>query len=409
MTGDCARGFSFEVVKTCPVTGARAGVLTTPHSVIETPVFIPVGTQAAVKAMSQQELAAYDVRIILGNTYHLYLRPGPELIREAGGLRRFMGWSGSILTDSGGFQVFSLSGLRKITPEGVMFRSHIDGSSHLFTPERVVEIEHAFGADIIMAFDECAPFPSTREYAERSTHLTSEWAARSRDAHGRLDDGSRVLFGITQGSVYPDLRERSSRDLAAMGFWGYAIGGLAVGESKEEMFAMIGLSTSLLPAEKPRYLMGVGYPDDIVESVARGVDMFDCVLPTRNARNGTVFTRDGRVVLNKAYQARAFGPIDPECGCPACRNYSRAYIRHLFRTHEILGARLATLHSIHFYLETMRAARAAILEDRFPQWREDFLRRYQRGPQPVLCTRWGAQESGTLSEHTPGTLEEPIS
>jgi queuine tRNA-ribosyltransferase len=340
-------------------------------------VFIPVGTQAAVKSMSQQELAAYDVRIILGNTYHLYLRPGPELVREAGGLHRFMGWSGSILTDSGGFQVFSLSNLRKITPEGVAFRSHIDGSSHLFTPERVMEIEHAIGADIIMAFDECAPFPSTREYAERSTRLTSEWAARCRETHSRLDDGSRVLFGITQGSVYPDLRERSIRELAAMDFWGYAIGGLAVGESKEEMFAMVELSTSLLSAGKPRYLMGVGYPDDIVEAVSRGVDMFDCVLPTRNARNGTVFTRNGRVILNKAYQARAFGPIDTECGCPACRNYSRAYIRHLFHTGEILGPRLATLHNIHFYLETMHSLRAAILEDRYPQWREDFLRRYR--------------------------------
>jgi queuine tRNA-ribosyltransferase len=371
------RKFSFEVVKTCPVTGARAGVLTTPHSVIETPVFMPVGTHAAVKTMSQQELAAYDARVILGNTYHLYLRPGPELISEAGGLHRFMGWDGSILTDSGGFQVFSLSGLRKITREGVEFRSHIDGSRHMFTPERVIEIERAIGADLIMAFDECAPFPSTREYAEQSASLTTEWAARCRETHERFDDGSQALFGIAQGSVYPDLRERSIRELAAMDFRGYAIGGLAVGESREEMFSMVGLSTSLLPAEKPRYLMGVGYPDDIADAVSLGVDMFDCVLPTRNARNGTVFTRNGRVVLNKAYQAHSFAPIDPECGCPACRNYTRAYLRHLFRIGEILGPRLATLHSIRFYLDTMRDMRTAILEDRFPQWRGDFLRRYR--------------------------------
>ena len=379
MTDVAQRGFSFEVVKTCPVTGARAGVVRTPHSVIETPVFMPVGTQGTVKTMSQEELEAFGARIILGNTYHLYLRPGPDLMRKAGGLHRLMSWNGSILTDSGGFQVFSLSDLRKITPEGVTFRSHIDGSSHLFSPERVMEIEHAIGADIIMAFDECIPFPATHDYAAKSCRLTTEWAARCRDAHEKLNDGSHALFGITQGSVFEDLREQSIRDLAAMDFPGYAVGGLAVGESKEEMFRIPALSGSLLPPEKPRYLMGVGYADDISEAVSRGMDMFDCVLPTRNARNGSVFTRNGKVILNKAYQAEEFGPIDPECGCPVCRRYSRAYIRHLFQTGEILAPRLATQHSIWFYLDTMRAMRTAILEDRFPQWREDFLRRYRNG------------------------------
>ncbi len=370
-------GFSFEVVKTCPVTGARAGVLHTPHSVVETPVFMPVGTQATVKTMSQQELEAFDARIILANTYHLYLRPGTDLLREAGGLHRFMNWKGSILTDSGGFQVFSLNDLRKITENGVEFRSHIDGTKHFFTPERVMEIEHDIGADIIMAFDECIPYPASREYAAKSTAMTARWAARCREAHEKLNDGSRVLFGICQGSVFPDLRERSARELAEMDFWGYAIGGLAVGESKEQMFGMIEIAAPVLPAEKPRYLMGVGYPDDIVEAVTRGVDMFDCVLPTRNARNGTVFTRTGRLILNKAYQAREFGPIDPECTCPVCRNYSRAYLRHLFQAGEVLALRLATLHSIYFYLETMRDLRASILQGRFPQWRDDFLRRYR--------------------------------
>jgi queuine tRNA-ribosyltransferase len=377
MTGHEDSGFSFEVVKTCPVTGARAGILRTPHSVIETPVFMPVGTQATVKTMSQQELKEFDARIILANTYHLYLRPGPKLIREAGGLHRFMSWNGSILTDSGGFQVFSLNELRKITEDGVMFRSHIDGTKHLFTPERVMEIEHEIGADIIMAFDECIPFPASHEYTLKSSDRTTRWAERCLAAHRKLGDRPPMLFGICQGSVFPDLREKSARELVEMDFPGYAIGGLAVGESKDQMFEMISLSTPLLPAEKPRYLMGVGYPDDIVEAVGRGVDMFDCVLPTRNARNGMVFTRFGRLILNKAYRALDFGPIDPECTCPVCRTYTRAYIRHLFQAGEVLALRLATLHSIYFYLETIRALRASILEGRFPQWREEFMRRYR--------------------------------
>ena len=374
---DSGNEFSFEVVRTCPETGARAGILKTPHSVIETPVFMPVGTQATVKTMSQQELEAMDARIILGNTYHLYLRPGPELVREAGGLHEFMGWNRSILTDSGGFQVFSLNDLRKITGEGVTFRSHIDGSSHLFTPESVMKIEHDLGADIIMAFDECIPYPSTREYVTRSCLITGEWAARCIDTHEKLNDGSRVLFGICQGSVYPDIRENFARKLVEMDFWGYAIGGLAVGEPEKHMFEMVDITNAVLPQDKPRYLMGVGFPDDIVEAVSRGVDMFDCVMPTRNARNGTVFTRYGKVVLKNAHQARKFVPIDPECECPACRNYTRAYIRHLFQTGEILAPRLATMHSIYFYINTMREMRRAIMEDRFPQWREEFLITYR--------------------------------
>ena len=376
------QGFSFEVLRTCPETGARAGILRTPHSVIETPVFMPVGTQATVKTMSQQELEEVDARIILGNTYHLYLRPGAKLIREAGGLHRFMGWEGSILTDSGGFQVFSLNDLRKITEEGVFFRSHIDGSRHLFSPESVIEIEHDLGADIIMVLDECIPYPATAEYAAQSCRMTEEWAARCRDTHEKLNDGSRVLFAICQGSVYPDLREESARRLVDMNFWGYAIGGLAVGEPKKHLFEMVEISTQILPEIKPRYLMGVGFPDDIVEAVSRGVDMFDCVMPTRNARNGTVFTYDGKLVLKNAGTAHDFGPIDPACGCPSCRNYSRAYIRHLFQAGEILAPRLATMHSICFYLEIMREMRKAIIEDRFPLWRYAFLRRYRKEEEP---------------------------
>jgi len=378
------QGFSFEVVKTCPVTGARAGVLTTPHSVIETPVFMPVGTQATVKTMSQQELAEIDARIILGNTYHLYLRPGTDLLRDVGGLHNFMGWDRSILTDSGGYQVFSLNDLRKITEDGVTFKSHIDGSSHLFTPERVMEIERDIGADIIMAFDECIHYPAEREYAIKSCAMTERWAARCIERHTQINDGSQALFGITQGGVYPDLRENMARRLVAMDFWGYAIGGLAVGEPKDEMMDMVRLSTDILPAEKPRYLMGVGFPDDIVEAVTRGVDMFDCVMPTRNARNGTVFTRHGKLVVKNAHQARRFEPMDPECGCPACRNYTRAYVRHLFQTGEILAPRLATIHSIYFYLDTMRDMRTAILEDRFPQWRESYLDHFRNGDSDEL-------------------------
>ncbi len=377
MTLGSSHGFSFEVLKTCPHTGARAGILRTPHSVIETPVFMPVGTQGTVKTMSQQELSDFDARIILGNTYHLYLRPGEKLVREAGGLHNFIGWNGSILTDSGGFQVFSLSDLRNLTKDGVEFRSHIDGSKHMFTPERVIQIELDLGADIIMPLDECIPYPADEDYAAKSCEVTLRWAERSMEEHERLSSGASMLFGICQGSVYRGLRERVAERMVSMDFPGYSIGGLAVGESKEDMFGMVAVSTAVLPPEKPRYLMGVGFPDDIVESVARGVDMFDCVLPTRNARNGTVFTWDGKLVVKNAHQSRIFEPIDSGCGCPACRNYTRAYIRHLFQTGEILAPRLATMHSIYFYLDMMRSMRTSILEDRFPMWRDHFFRRYR--------------------------------
>ncbi|MFC1606393.1 tRNA guanosine(34) transglycosylase Tgt [Candidatus Latescibacterota bacterium] len=370
------------MLKTCPDTGARAGILRTPHSEIETPVFMPVGTQGTVKTMSQQELGEMDARIILGNTYHLYLRPGSKLIREAGGLHSFIGWDGSILTDSGGFQVFSLNDLRKITDEGVEFRSHIDGSKHLFTPESVIEIENDLGADIIMMFDECIPYPATLEYATRSCQMTERWAVRCRDAFEKIDDVSQVLFAICQGGTFPELREKYARRLVDMDFWGYAIGGLAVGEPKTHMFDMVELSTAILPEHKPRYLMGVGFPDDIVEAVTRGVDMFDCVMPTRNARNGTVFTHDGKLVVKNAGAKRDFGPIEEGCGCMACTHYTRAYIRHLFQTGEILAPRLATQHSIYFYLEVMREMRSAILDNSFPQWREAFLRRFRKEDDP---------------------------
>jgi len=378
MEMDTGQEFSFEVVRTCPETGARAGILRTPHSVIETPVFMPVGTQGTVKTLSQQELEEFDARIILGNTYHLYLRPGSKLVREAGGLHGFMGWPRSILTDSGGFQVFSLSDLRKLTRDGVEFRSHIDGSLHLFTPENVIEIQDDLGSDIVMPLDECIPYPVDIDYAEKSCRTTLLWAERAREAHERTGAGKSVLFGICQGSVFPELRERVAERLVSMDFWGYSIGGLAVGEPKDEMFDMVRLSTGVLPESKPRYLMGVGFPDDIVEAVSRGVDMFDCVMPTRNARNGTVFTSDGKLVLRNAHEAENFGPIDADCSCPACRHYTRAYIRHLFRAGEILAPRLATMHSIFFYLETMRNMRRAIVDDRFPAWRDEFLSRFRK-------------------------------
>jgi len=372
-------GFQFELIKECPVTGARAGILKTPHSVIETPVFMPVGTQATVKTMSQQELEELGAGIILGNTYHLYLRPGSKLISEAGGLHSFMGWKGSILTDSGGYQVFSLSDLGKLKNDGVEFRSHIHGTKHFFTPESVIDIEREIGADIIMPLDECIPYPATVEYASRSCKTTENWADRSKEHFEKTTSGSQVLFGICQGSIYKDLRESVAKRMVEKDFWGYSIGGLAVGEPKDQMFEMVEVTTGILPKSKPRYLMGVGFPDDIVEAVTRGVDMFDCVMPTRNARNGTVFTKNGKLILKNAHKAKEFIPIDNECKCPVCRNYNRAYIRHLFQAGEILAPRLATLHSIYFYLETMREMRKSIIEDRFPQWREEFLRNFRNG------------------------------
>ncbi|HWR40965.1 MAG TPA: tRNA guanosine(34) transglycosylase Tgt [Patescibacteria group bacterium] len=365
----------YELLKQCPQTGARAGRLHTPHGVIETPVFMPVGTQATVKAMSPDELKAMNAGIILSNTYHLYLRPGHDLVAEAGGLHRFMNWDRAILTDSGGFQVFSLGPLRKITEEGVTFRSHIDGSKHFLSPEKATEVQMALGADIAMAFDECVPYPAEFDYARKSTERTSRWAERCLKAHSRPD---QALFGIVQGGMYKELRTRSVNDLVAMDFPGYAIGGLSVGEPKPLMYELLEHTTPLLPTNKPRYLMGVGTPDCLVEGVMYGIDMFDCVFPTRVGRNGTVMTREGRLVVKNAEFARDFRPIDPDCDCYTCRNFSRAYIRHLLKTEEIFGLRLTTTHNLHFLIQFMSRMRQAILEDRFPAFRSEFLHQYQR-------------------------------
>ena len=375
-------GFRFEVVATDPGTGARAGVLHTPHGAVETPVFMPVGTRGTVKTLGQQDLRDLDARIILGNTYHLYLRPGTDVIAEAGGLHRFMNWERAILTDSGGFQVNSLAALNKITEEGVLFQSHIDGSRHLFTPEKVIEVEQAIGADIIMVFDECTVYPSTRAYAQEAGERTLRWVARcmeSYNALGRksLSGHAQALFGIVQGSTYRDLRVRFTDETVAMGFSGYAVGGTGVGEPKEATWEAVETVVERLPADAPHYLMGAGPPEDLVDGVMRGIDMFDCVMPTRNARNGTVFIRHGKVTLRSAQHARDFSPIDSSCACYTCQNYTRAYIRHLFHVDEILGLRLATIHSLHFFLQMMREMREAILIGAFAAWRDGFLKEYK--------------------------------
>lgn len=360
----------------------RCGLLTLPHAAVETPVFMPVGTQATVKAMTPNDLAEIGFGLILGNTYHLHLRPGEKLIASAGGLHRFSGWNGAMLTDSGGFQVFSLKGLRRIGADGVQFQSHIDGSRHEFNAESVMQIERDLGADIIMAFDDCAPYPCTYEYAREAMERTHRWAERCRIAYndaGRLATGGwhQALFGIVQGSVHRDLREESARTLAAMDLPGYAVGGLAVGEDPLQRNDSISWATDLLPKEKPRYLMGVGTPEDILNAVQRGIDMFDCVLPTRNARNGQLFTSQGAINIFNAKHTEDFTPIDPICGCEVCRRHTRAYLRHLFKAKEILGARLATYHNLYFYHNLMREIRAAIRGGTFRAYREQFLEQYR--------------------------------
>jgi queuine tRNA-ribosyltransferase len=367
--------------------------------VVETPVFMPVGTQGTVKAMTQQELAAMGYRLILGNTYHLHLRPGEALIQRAGGLHGFMSWDGAILTDSGGFQVFSLADLRKITEEGVAFKSYLDGSSHFFSPEGVIDIQWAIGADIIMAFDECTPYPATIDEARRSMERTHRWEARCRDRWEELRSGvsgvggrgpstdfgptpdtrhpTPALFGIVQGSVYPELRAESAAAIAALDLPGNAIGGVSVGEPIPAMREVVEFTTPLLPAGKPRYLMGVGTPEDLLESVACGIDMFDCVLPSRLGRNGSAYTSRGRINIKGSRYTEDFGPVDPDCDCLACRHYSAAYIRHLYKSDEILAARLLTTHNLHFYHTLMAGMRAALAEDRFPEYRRAFLGRYR--------------------------------
>jgi len=352
---------------------ARVGLMETPHGPVPTPVFCPVGTQATVKTLTPHELVDLNAHMILANTYHLYLRPGARVIQRLGGLHRFMGWSGPILTDSGGFQVFSLEGLRQVDDDGVTFRSHIDGSEHRFTPELVVEIQEQLGSDIAMVLDECAP-PLDYDYNVEALRRTHLWAERCLKAHRRPD---QALFGIVQGGIFRDLRAESARVLTAMGFPGYAIGGLSVGESKEQMLATLEFVLPLLPENKPRYLMGVGSPEDLVEGIARGVDIFDCVLPTRLARNGAVFTPEGRVNLRNARFRDDPRPIQEDCTCYTCRHFSRAYLRHLIVAKEMLGARLNTLHNIHFLLELVRRARLAILEGRYQAFRQAFWARYR--------------------------------
>lgn len=365
---------TFQLHKTDTRTKARRGTLSTPHGRIETPVFMPVGTQATVKAIKTdavRHLGAEGAHILLANTYHLYLRPGHEIIREAGGLHAFMNWDGAILTDSGGFQVFSLGDLRKITEEGVAFRSHIDGSAHMFTPEKSIEVQQALGADIIMAFDECAPYPADRSYVEQSLQRTTRWLQRCKQHH--RNEERQSLFGIMQGGMYSDLRRQSAEQIVELDLPGYAIGGLSVGEPKPLMYEVLDACVDYLPAEKPRYLMGVGSPDCLFEGVERGIDLFDCVLPTRIARNGTAFTSRGRVSVKNAKYARDFGPLDPNCDCDTCRNYSLAYLRHLYKANEILSSMLLTEHNLHFLVHTMEQIRKSIEEDRFWEYKKTFL------------------------------------
>lgn len=359
-------------------TKARAGYFQTAHGRVETPVFMPVGTQGTVKAVNQKILdEEFNCKILLGNTYHLYLRPGVEILEQAGGLHNFMNWKNSILTDSGGFQVFSLSELRKIKEDGVEFRSHLDGSKHFFTPEKVISIQRSIGSDIMMVLDECTPYPCEYDYAKKSTELTSRWAQKNMDAFqsgAPLYGYDQYLFGIVQGSVYKDLRERSAVDLSQINFDGMAIGGLAVGEPTETMYELVDFTTDFLPKNKPRYLMGVGRPENILEAIERGVDMFDCVMPTRNARNAYLFTSDGIVSIRNAKYKNDFSALDAKCECQTCKNYSRAYLRHLYIANEILALQLGSIHNLFFYLNLVRTARENIVNNTFGEWKNFIIK-----------------------------------
>lgn len=365
---------TYELIKTDPRTKARRGRVHTPHGAIETPVFMPVGTAATVKAMRPDEVKAIGAQIILSNTYHLYLRPGHQIVKEAGGLHKFMNWDRAILTDSGGFQVFSLGDLRKITEEGVEFSSHIDGSKHMLSPEKSMEVQNALGSDIMMAFDECAPYPADRSYVKKSLERTTRWLARCKEAHKNTDIQS--LFGIMQGGMYKDLRYQSAMEIVELDLPGYAIGGLSVGEPKELMYEIMDGCVDYLPAGKPRYLMGVGSPDCLFEGVERGIDMFDCVLPTRIARHGMAMTSRGKVSIKNAAYERDFTALDPECDCYTCRNFSKAYLRHLFKSNEILSSMLLSNHNLYFLIHLMDAIRKAIEEDRFLEYKKEFCNKY---------------------------------
>ncbi len=362
----------FELLNVCHDTEARRGTLYTRRGAVETPAFMPVGTQGTVKGMLPEQLKEIGAQIILGNTYHLYLRPGHDRLARFGGLHRFMNWDRPILTDSGGFQVFSLGDLCKIDEEGVRFQSHLDGSAHKLTPELSIEIQEALGSDIMMVFDECIPHPATREYIAESTARSSRWAARCKEAR---TDQSAALFGIVQGGMESDLRRQSVESLIEIGFDGYALGGLSVGESAEVMYRVMEWSLPLLPQDRPRYVMGVGTPENLVEAVSRGADMFDCVMPTRNARNGVLFTSFGKISIKQARFTEDELPIDPECSCYVCRNYSRAYLRHLYQSNEILASVLNTTHNLYYYLHLMKSMRDAIADGRFKAFREEFYQK----------------------------------
>ena len=363
---------TYELLHKDKETGARRGVIHTPHGDIQTPIFMPVGTLATVKSMTPEELKANGAQIILSNTYHLHFRPGDELIKEAGGLHEFMRWDRPILTDSGGFQVFSLSKLRTINEEGVTFKNELDGSKHLFTPESVMKIEENLGADIIMAFDECCPYPSTYEYTKNSMERTTRWAKRCRDSHTT----DQALFGIIQGGFYEDLREQSAKDLIELDLPGYAIGRIAIGEPKEEYVKILKHTAKFMPENKPRYMMGIGSPDYLIEAVLAGIDMGDCVLPTRIARHGTAMTSHGKVVVRNATYEKDFSPLDEECDCYTCKNYTRAYIRHLIKANEILGVRLLSIHNLSFLTNLMKRVKIEIERDNLGTFKEEFYKKY---------------------------------
>ncbi len=355
---------------------ARSGRLYLPHGEVETPIFMPVGTQGSVKALAQEDLHAIDARIILSNAYHLYLRPGTDVLDAAGGLHTFMRWDRPILTDSGGFQVFSLADLRKVTPEGVTFQSHIDGSRHFMTPEKAIDVQVSIGSDIMMCFDECTSYPATREAAAKSMRMTLDWAKRCKARWLERSPERQALFGIVQGSVYDDLRAESAAGTVEIGFPGYAIGGVSVGERKDEMIRVVEWTAPKLPDACPRYLMGVGPPEDFLHAIEHGVDMFDCVMPTRNARNGSLFTSEGRLNIKNQRFGTDFGPLDPACACPVCQTYTRAYLHHLFKAGEIAVLRLNTLHNLFFMLQLAARVRSAIREGRFLAFKQAFLKSY---------------------------------